>query len=1277
MKKFNKKLGRSRSGVSDIIGNLLILAITVTLFSSIMFYVANMPEPAEATFTDLEPSLSNVQDDDTIWVNVTHKGGQTLKDWSTGIYIFVNGSLVPGLSVGDGNVDGDWSTGEVWRYKVPFVNEITGLSIMIVDMDTNSIVWQTDLLGGVTDIQLPPIIGTRYTSPSPGLENRSMVLYVQVMDPNDDNITSVSADMAALGLGSKTLVKVSQNLYTVQISDKAMYSWDNRKIIIFATDDTGLTSNALMTIHVNPASNGGGGGGGETGDFGQFDISGLQGFAIFERLDWEENGFEADRKNVFVKGDEDAVVVLITKTVVNTQGKNQLLVMDASTKVPVATVSSPTNVFKYHSFVAGFYVYNATIVTDALSGNYSISSTITDSKSVSDTFTMNSWIFVADYSGENLGYPKFKIFKDSAYSIPWTHFSVSDSQTNKIYIEIETSTNNPYIQGSGNIEIRDFIWNTQIRSSPASPTTTTTTTGAVPTNWNGPVSNLWQYTPPTTGVYRLVINLANVTAGAQWVPGDNAYVLRFDVFRTTSESYLLNTLVYIDAPTTKYDIVAALPSALGAAWAVQASLFYYQNDNSWTPPSVLEQTYDRDALNPFIWKVEAGDINDDGLGDFVAIVAYMKNKNQAQEAYPMVYYSVRGGGWIKTVLPGLGVTSKPADLSVDIGNIDQDDDLDMAITFNGAVYVYRNDGAWSRTMVENGITLIKGVRLADMDAPSVVGNDPQRSKDIVLVTSSTLHIYPNLNGAGTYSSAQKLTLAASTGSTTIQDWAQSEENLLGVVTGTFEDTKSEANPLFYEQITEEIKYSSLEKFPSPTSPAADDNTSDPITDLEIDYEIKATPELTNESRYFTILPDMNMNLTGWDATNLNLPTTNLVYTLIVNYTGSGYAAGEYAILEWRSSSSSPYQELSRVSNGDNYSEAIVTLANPADLININVRLNNTGLSGTVDIDYLVLNITYPEYSGLEHIWRFEATPGTAYTFNLFSAMSASTDGETYSFQYKIGAGSWTPIVTVSSTTFTSTITSLGNDMDGTVYIRVIDNVRTYTALNNDYIRVGQMYIQGTATLTKIGSSIQAFDIADVDGNGANDIVASTVNGTNTNRGDIWVLYNRDNYVGDPPVLMSGIFVADNIKPVLTNNANIASNVRWIEVGRFFNNWNTTFLDLVVGIEDTIETDKAGTTASTIYGIKQNSLGSFSALFIMSGAAGFLGSMDVNVMLGEDIDGNGRTDLLFGNSDGTIVLWANYGGTTSVTTWAGYTWQRYLIDTLGGPIYDLSAGAFTA
>ena len=48
----SKNLRKSRSGVSEIIGNLLILAITVSLFSGVLFFVTNMPAPQDQTLSD-------------------------------------------------------------------------------------------------------------------------------------------------------------------------------------------------------------------------------------------------------------------------------------------------------------------------------------------------------------------------------------------------------------------------------------------------------------------------------------------------------------------------------------------------------------------------------------------------------------------------------------------------------------------------------------------------------------------------------------------------------------------------------------------------------------------------------------------------------------------------------------------------------------------------------------------------------------------------------------------------------------------------------------------------------------------------------------------------------------------------------------------------------------------------------------------------------------------------------------------------------------------------
>jgi|GEM_PF-2256466 len=1263
MNKFNKRMGRSRSGVSDIIGNLLILAITVTLFSSIMFYVANMPEPAEATFTDLEPSLSNIQDDSTIWVNVTHKGGQTLKGWSTGIYIFLNGTLIPELGIDDGGIGEDWKTGEVWRYKVPFANEITGLSIMIVDKDTNSIVWQTDLLGGVTNIQLPPIIGTRYTSPSPGLENRSMVLYVQVMDPNDDNITGVYADMTALGLGIKTLQPLSKNLYSVEISDKAKYIWDNRIIIISATDETGRSSSTLMTIRVNPASGGssGGGGGGGDGEFPNFDINGLQGFALFEWNDWNLNNMGATNRNIFFKDTENAVLVMISKTVVNTIGKNELLVMNPNTKVVVTEVSStgiPPNNFKYYGFIAGFYIYNSTVDTSTLGGNYSISATLTDSKTSPDTFTFNTWMLVLDGTIDS-EYPTFKTYKGSfSLANEWTHFSVSDQARNKILVEIQTEGAYPYMIGSGNVEIRDFVWSTQVKRAPA----TTLAVNNSLNNWNGPVSNLWQVSAGN-GVYRFVINLANCTSGAEWLSMDHAYILRFDVFKTTGETFLLTKVIYIDAPTTKYDIVAGLSNPGGAAWNTQSSLFYYFNDNSWLPPAILETTTDRKTSNPVVLKLEAGDINGDGSGDFASIMAYGFIKGNGgmniDSINPVLYSSSYSGGFFKTVLPALGVTSVPSDLSLAVGNVDEDDDMDLVVAYGSTVYLYKNDGGWTRTALAKPaggyVGTILDVRIADMDPPSAVSNDPLRSHDIVVVTANRIYVHQNADRAGNFYATNIISLQASSGVVDVFNYADGEEVIEGAITaGDYTVTRTQGqNQYLYEELSEVTLYNTVKTYP--TNTGTGHNATDPLSDMRD----------IGDGFLYTIPVNRIMNITIWDNTYLDLPQGDIEVILVLNYSASDYLDSDN-VLQFYNITTGSWQTLETITNGEHYREIPLNFITDANqLATLNVRFVNDE-TGILNIDALYINVTYQTGDSLTHIWNFQITPGTTYTFNLFASISGLAEGDMFKFQYSLDKISWTDITTISNTGSMVPITpaSLPNTISGkTVYVRVIDTMENNPNPINDWVRVGYMYIKGLANLPDIGQSIKAFDIADVDGDGSNDIVVQSI--SSANREQVWVLYNGDYYSGTPPTLKSGIF---NNNRLIYTSASTGTGYSSIEAGRFFGNWNDSYLDIILrkvntfsGIDQTSKDVFSSSPSNTLISLS----------FLSSGLSS---GKTVSAMTAQDIDGNGRCDLAVGYTDGSIIYFANYGGTTTTTgMWAGYSWQVYMIDQLESEVIDIAGG----
>jgi FlaG/FlaF family flagellin (archaellin) len=150
MVRFNKQLRKCRKAVSEIIGNLLILGITVTLFSSIMFYVVSMPQPQEQTYAEMSYQLSDLSDGGR-WINVTHKGGQVLNNWSTNIYLNTGSNYIPlKISNSTTSLGDDWVTGETWSYRLTGIDQNTPIEMMVIDSAHNVIVWRALMTGGQT-----------------------------------------------------------------------------------------------------------------------------------------------------------------------------------------------------------------------------------------------------------------------------------------------------------------------------------------------------------------------------------------------------------------------------------------------------------------------------------------------------------------------------------------------------------------------------------------------------------------------------------------------------------------------------------------------------------------------------------------------------------------------------------------------------------------------------------------------------------------------------------------------------------------------------------------------------------------------------------------------------------------------------------------------------------------------------------------------------------------------------------------------------------------------
>jgi hypothetical protein len=251
-----KDLRKSKSGVSEIIGNLLILAITVTLFSGVLFFVTNLPAPQDQTISDFsaQTGISGT----SLYINITHEGGQTLNGSSTNIYLFKND--VPttlSISSSSPSLGSDWNIGEVWSYIVSGYSGSIAVRMMIVDKTTNNIVWQASLASIITSQNTPPIIGNRGLTPSLVNDQDKVFFFVTVTAINS-NVNTAWVNASSLGITDNITLYDNDHdgTFTSTESYAASYgNWSGRTIFFSVNDivGTSVTGQFVVAVSQNPS----------------------------------------------------------------------------------------------------------------------------------------------------------------------------------------------------------------------------------------------------------------------------------------------------------------------------------------------------------------------------------------------------------------------------------------------------------------------------------------------------------------------------------------------------------------------------------------------------------------------------------------------------------------------------------------------------------------------------------------------------------------------------------------------------------------------------------------------------------------------------------------------------------------------------------------------------------------------------------------------------------------------------------------------------------------
>lgn len=227
-----RELRKKEKGISEVIGTILILAITVVLFSSIFYYVAVMPPPQSQIYSSF---VSNYQinSNGTFNITITNYGGESLPVNSTEFLVAVQNPLghathlLSYSKIYNQIKNGYFRVGSSFTYYSYWdglsATYLSSIAIYLISTQNNQVVYSNILQGSMSNVY---VMGFSY-SPDPFPANITFIGHITsfvIYNMNYKILPVVKISIPAYNIKNQNMTYISPMQFGFSQSMSAVYA---------------------------------------------------------------------------------------------------------------------------------------------------------------------------------------------------------------------------------------------------------------------------------------------------------------------------------------------------------------------------------------------------------------------------------------------------------------------------------------------------------------------------------------------------------------------------------------------------------------------------------------------------------------------------------------------------------------------------------------------------------------------------------------------------------------------------------------------------------------------------------------------------------------------------------------------------------------------------------------------------------------------------------------------------------------------------------------------